>query len=244
MTTRRRIGAVLGVFLALSGSLPAQPVAQLSTQVGADRFDDLSRWTNLELPKVDAMSTYSAADGGATLRVRADGSASMFVLEHTVDVYRTPIFRWRWRVTRDASGTNLLTKDGDDAAIRIYVSFVTPMEKRPVARRLWAQMQERVYGAVPPDSSLGFVWTARRYTPRVFPSPFTDRQYVVTPVTPLRVGTWSEHTVDLLATYRAHFGTDPPAEAYIAVMGDGDNTGSRTEAFLDYLWLERDPDQE
>jgi hypothetical protein len=220
------------------------PAAPRSGPVGTDRFDDLSEWTNLELPGVDALSSYSAADGGETLRVRADGSASTFVLERTVNPYRTPILRWRWRVTRDASGADLQTKDGDDAAIRIYVSFVPPAEERPIVRRLWARVQERVYGAVPPDSSLGFVWTARRYTPQVFPSPYTDRQYVVTMDEPLRPGGWSEHAVDLLETYRAHFGTDPPAEAYVAVMGDGDNTGSRTEAFLDYLWLEPESDQE
>ncbi|MFO8041913.1 MAG: DUF3047 domain-containing protein, partial [Alkalispirochaeta sp.] len=104
-----------------------------------------------------------------------------------------------------------------------------------VAGRAWARLQRRLYGDIPPDSALSFVWAPEVPAVRSFPSPFTEELINTVPESVAPEGEWSTHQVNLLETYRRHFGEDPPGEAYLAVFGDSDNTGNRSAALLDYI---------
>lgn len=214
----------------------AQLDAQSESAVEVARFGDLSDWRPLSFPGIERQSRYTAVGGGSYLRVDSENSASMLVWENEIDVAKTPILTWRWRVDENVTGADLQRREADDAPLRLYVAFRTPIEERPWVRRAWARLQIRIYGEEPPDSALGFVWTDRRYQPAVFVSPVTDRQYVVPVIG--RVGEWSEHSVDVERLYRRHFGDDPPAEAYVAIMGDSDNTASRSTAYVEFVRLE------
>ena len=214
-------------------------VAPLYGEIRIDEFSDLDEWREVAFPDIDRSSGYSSAGDGEYLRVSSDSSASMLVLDRMIDVYETPIVRWRWRVDSDVAGADLTAQEGDDAAIRLYVAFRVPPEELPFGRRLWARVQERVYGASPPDSALSFVWTNEHYDERAFRSSYTDRQFLLLP-SPIeggeqQIGVWAEQRVNLLETYRELFDSDPPREAYIAIMGDSDNTGGSSEALLDFV---------
>ncbi len=52
---------------------------------------------------------------------------------------------------------------------------------------------------------------------------------------PERTGQWIEERVNALSDYRMAFGTEPPIEAGIAVMGDADNTGEKATGYVDYI---------
>lgn len=58
-----------------------------------------------------------------------------------------------------------------------------------------------------------------------------------------KVGHWVEHQVDIVADYRAAFGEDPPSVAAIAVMGDSDNTGEYSQAYIDYIRVYREQEK-
>lgn len=230
----RRLLTILLAAVMLQTPLLVSP--QPETTVAVDRFGTLAEWRPLAFPNIERQSKYTVTDGGRYLRVDSERSASMLVWEKEIDVAQTPILRWRWRVDENVSGADLKRRDADDAPLRLYVAFRTPIEERPWVRRAWARLQIRIYGEEPPDSALGFVWTDQPYRPAAFPSPFTDRQYVVS-ITG-RVGEWSEHSVDVERLYQRHFGATPPAEAYLAIMGDSDNTESESTAYVDFIRLE------
>ena len=217
------------LLLLLPGTLAAERVI--------DSFDSLEGWKEVSFRKIERGSEFESVRNGELLRVSSRGGASMLVLEEEIDVYETPVVSWRWRVTEDLSRQNLFSQEGDDAAIRLYVAFRRPLSERGFGARLWAQVQQKMYGEIPPDSALSFVWSSR--FEGAFLSSYTDRQYLVIPEIEggegfIR-GEWIEHSVDLLETYRTLFGEEPPSEAFVAVMGDSDNTGGSTEAWLDYL---------
>ena len=57
---------------------------------------------------------------------------------------------------------------------------------------------------------------------------------------PLRHGTaelgkWLDEEVNILEDYRKALGEDPPRWANLAVMGDSDNTGESSVAYIDFI---------
>ncbi len=217
------------------------PVDRLPAEQRIEEFRGLSGWKELSFRNIDKPSSYESAEEGDLLRIRSEGGASMLVLEEEFDVYDTPRMSWRWRVTEDVERQALRTKEGDDAAIRLYVAFRRPLSERSLGGRIWAGMQENLYGEVPPDSALSFVWSSGESGGAAFPSSYTEQQFLVVPEPAENQefveDTWLEHQVNLIDLYRKLFGEDPPAEAFVAVMGDSDNTDGSTEAWLDYLHI-------
>jgi hypothetical protein len=207
----------------------------VGAEIRLEAFDDLSRWREVVMDEDGKPSRWEVVAGGDHLRVTSDNGASMLVYEEPFNVYQTPILAWRWQALTAVRGANLGTRDGDDSAIRIYVSFRTPMSERSMTGRAWARLQRRLYGDIPPDSALSFVWAPEVPMDRSSPSPFTDELMRTIPESVAPVGEWSTHQVNLLEAYRRHFGEDPPTEAYVAVFGDSDNTGNRSAALLDYI---------
>lgn len=62
------------------------------------------------------------AEDGRALRMTADkASASFFIPVEGVDLHKTPILRWRWRVTEFPAGADGRDAAKDDQAIGIYL---------------------------------------------------------------------------------------------------------------------------
>lgn len=235
MSPRGRCPVRRGKVRVIVAVVLATVTTSLSAEIRLESFDDLSRWREVVMDTDGTPSAYQASADGHYLRVTSENGASMMVYEEPFNVYRTPILTWRWQALTAVRGSDLHTQAGDDSPIRIYVSFRTPLAERGVAGRAWARLQRRIYGDIPPDSALSFVWAPEVPAVRSSPSPFTDELVRTVPKSVAAVGEWSTHQVDLLEIYRRHFGEDPPTEAYLAVFGDSDNTGNRSAALLDYV---------
>lgn len=218
--------------------------AHIGAEQLIDRFDNLAGWKELSFQNIDTPTLYESSEEGELLRVSSEGGASMLLFQQDINVYQTPQLSWRWRVTEDLERQSLRTRAGDDAPIRVYVAFRRPLSERGFGERLWAGFQKNLYGEIPPDSVLSFVWSSREPSGAAFQSAYTDQQYLLIPKVTgdgdFEVGLWLEHKVDLLDAYRRLFGEDPPTEAFIAVMGDSDNTNGSSEAWLDYLHLRKE----
>ncbi|HKK47718.1 MAG TPA: DUF3047 domain-containing protein [Alkalispirochaeta sp.] len=227
------------VYVLVTVALIAVTVSPVA-EIRIESFQDLSPWREVVLDADGASSTYEARGDGDYLLVSSENGASMLIYDQPFNVYQTPILEWRWQALAAVLGSDLRTQDGDDSAIRIYVSFRTPLNERGLAGRAWARLQQRLYGDIPPDSALSFVWAPEVPAERSFPSPFTDALTNTVPESVAPEGQWSAHRVNVLERYRRHFGEDPPTEAYVAVFGDSDNTGNRSAALLDYIRILRE----
>ena len=53
-----------------------------------------------------------------------------------------------------------------------------------------------------------------------------------------KLGSWQTYNVNILEDYRNIYGSDPPKIASLAIMGDSDNTGEKSLAFIDFIKLE------
>ncbi|MFW5975699.1 MAG: DUF3047 domain-containing protein, partial [Alkalispirochaetaceae bacterium] len=124
----------------------------------------------------------------------------------------------------------------EDTPIRILVTFRDELENLPWWLRAWARRQLEKHGELPPTSALNYVWSTRDHGDEPFKSMWSRRiQFIVKNSGEERIGSWQEHRVNVVEDYRRAMGTDPPAEAFIAVMSDSDNTGGYAEAWVEYV---------
>ena len=230
---RVRWVAVLLLAPVLVASAVAVPYA---VRVGAFSSLDPSRlvpenWARLTLSKTDRQTTYNLVEVDSTVVVRAisDGGASGLVRRIQIDPSEHPILTWRWRVEDIIEAGNAFTKDGDDFAARVYVSFDHDLGLG--GRIKHAALRALGYDDVP-TRALNYVWANRAPTDTTFANAYTD-WVMMHPVEsgPARAGTWTTERRNVAADYRAAFGEDPPAITGVAIMTDTDNTGSSVTAY-------------
>lgn len=207
-----------------------------------EEFQNLDRWEPLYFDKIERHSRYEIRRLGEAdvLAATSDDSASALVLKRRYSVRDYPVLKWRWRVDQVYAGGDYRRKAGDDYPLRIYVMFAYDPERATLGTRLQYGLAKAIYGRYPPLNSLNYIWANREDATQWAASPYTERAMLI----PLergarKLGRWVEETVDVLADYRKAFGGEPPAEASLAVMSDGDNTGEGTTAFIDFIEVRR-----
>lgn len=235
MLTRRGFLGVSAVMLLG----PARALAQ--ARIDAIRFSTLQPGGALpaELkPHVfEAQPRHTAYalvdDGGRTvLRARAEASASGLIRELRVDPATHPLLAWRWKVTRLPAKADLATREGDDFAARLYVTFDLDTALLSVGDRMKIGLARMVYGARVPVAALCYVWDNRAAVGTVVPNAYTDRvRMVVVDSGPGRLGAWVAHERDIAADFRRAFALEPPAVTAVILSTDTDNTGDAAEAY-------------
>jgi hypothetical protein len=188
-------------------------------------------WERLTLSKADRQTSYDLVAVDTTVAVRAvsRGGASGLIRRQRIDPTAYPMLTWRWRVKDTIAGGNAFTKDGDDFAARLFVTFdhdpgLGGRLKRSALRALG-------YDDVP-TRALNYVWANRAPTDTVFASAHTDWVQMI-PVErgSTRAGAWVVETRNVRADYRRAFGEAPPALTGVALMTDTDNTGGSATAY-------------
>lgn len=207
-------------------------------------FDrEIDDWEQIAFRRIENRSQYSIEhkDGRSVLKVMSEQSASGIVYHETFSVYETPWLEWSWFTERVITAGNAREQAGDDYPVRLYVIFEYDPSDARLGERLRYAAARRIYGQYPPLASLNYIFNNRSHPERIIPSPYSDRtQMFVMEPGPNAVGTWRTHRVNMLEDYRAAFGNDPPARATIAVMGDTDNTGASSSAYVDYVRISAD----
>ncbi|MGA9109071.1 MAG: DUF3047 domain-containing protein [Smithella sp.] len=212
--------------------------AQMSEQGFREEFNSLDNWKPFTFPKIPRHSTYSIEkEGGKNILVaHADNSASGIIYTRSFNIYKTPIIRWKWKISNVYQAGDEKKKSGDDYPLRIYVVFKYNPDKAGIFERAQYNALKLIYGEYPPHSSIDYIWANKKYPERILPNPYTAKtQMILLQKGSQRAGIWIEEKVNALEDYRQAFGTQPPAEATIAVMSDADNTGEKATGYLQYL---------
>ncbi len=219
---------------AWSADEPAPPLFR-------DDFADRTAWADWIFPKIPQTTDYTVVaheDGGWVLRVVSTGAASGLLSQQAFTVppghdYRV---RWRWLADKLPSAPDPRTKPGDDYALRVYVIYEHPEKEAGwLERYALRKAPFRELGYLP-VRSLAYVWTETPGLPAYFENPYTDR-VIMLPRTYTRVerGEWREVEIDPAADYRRITGEAAPRRFRLAIMGDADNSASRSEAWLDWI---------
>ncbi len=226
--------ALVFAFVATASALDART----PDQGIREDFKTLDNWKPLTFPKIPRHSTYTIATEGqnSMLAAAADSSASGIIHQRSFNIYKTPIIRWRWKVSNIYKNGDEKQKSGDDYPLRIYIVFKYDPQQAGVLEKAQYNAARLIYGEYPPHSSLNYIWANKTYPERILPNPYTSRtQMILLQKGSSRTGQWVEERVNALADYREAFGKDPPAQAALAIMSDADNTGEKAIGYVDYI---------
>jgi len=221
------------IVLIFLGLLTSPAFSQIDVE-----FDTIQGFSRIRFSEDVPFTRYEAVryDGVSALHILTDGSAGGLVLSDQFNVYDDPQITWRWKVAHVIAAGDLTKKEGDDYAVRIYVLFRFDPQEARLGTRLKYAAAKLIYGEYPPEGALNYIWANQPRSPGFYPNPFSDRSMMIPVDAGSRLtGSWQTHSRNIVEDYRDAFGEDPPAHARLAVMGDSDNTGGHSEAWIDYV---------
>ena len=201
---------VLRLVLCLSFTAGAGVAGAESVEVLRD--GDIAGWEE----KVFAGKTlYETVrqDGRTVVRATSRGTASGLYLRRRIDLDRTPILRWTWRVDGTLGDIDERTRAGDDYPARVYV-----IRSHPVF--LWR------------TRAVNYVWASAQAAGATWPNAYTDASRNVAVHSGAEdAGRWVEERRDVRADFRELFGESVREVDAVAIMTDTDNTGGAAVAF-------------
>ncbi len=227
--------AVCAIFMVLAFPLwtPAQEVFI------HEEFKNLDSWESLKFPKIDRLSKYSAVklDEKEVLKIVSDNSASGLVFQKKYDLAQHPLIEWRWKIDNVLAKGDASKKEGDDYAVRLYVLFAYKPSAVGFFKKAKYEAAKAIYGEYPPLASLNYIWANRKHPSKIMTNPYSsETKMIIVDSGPAHIGQWRTHRTDIIADYKAAFGEAPVQTVVsLAVMGDSDNTGGSTTAYIDYI---------
>ncbi|MEJ7137126.1 DUF3047 domain-containing protein [Amphibiibacter pelophylacis] len=223
------------------------PAAAQAVDVG--RFKESSGappapWRLQTLNDKLAPTHYALRDWDGVNAIEAKAKASMALMARplSVDLAKTPVLCWRWRVDAPLKNADLRTKEGDDYAARVYITFKIKPEALDFATRAKLRIGRAIFGDQLPDAAINYVWDNRYPVGTREPSAYTDRvRLIVARSGAADAGHWVDERHDVLADATQAFGPDIAAARQLAVASDTDNTGEEAHAgFADLHFVARD----
>jgi len=222
-----------GLAVAALSLAAAAATAAPDGPVWLGRFDsDDKVWREVRLKAELKPNTFTLRewDGYASLEVRSVASMSLMARPLQVDLARTPVLCWRWRIDAPLAQADLLRRAGDDYAARLYVSLSLPDRDKSLALRAQLRLARTIWGPEVPDAAINYVWDNRQPVGTERPNAYTDRTtMIVLRSGAAEAGRWVQE--------RRHLGRDiarlhgPAAvPVQLAVTADTDNTGESARA--------------
>ena len=204
-TAGRRIGAGLLLFVLGSGSTGADSVEVL-------RDGDVVGWEEKVFSGKTLYETVRQ-DGRTVLRATSRGTASGLYRRLRVDLEKSPILNWTWRVDGTLGDVDERTRAGDDYSARVYVIRTHPVF-------VWR------------TRAVNYVWASTRTEGETWPNAYTDSaRHVAVRSGDALAGRWVGERRDVRADFRALFGEDVRSIDAVAIMTDTDNTGAAAVAY-------------
>ena len=206
-------------------------------RVGAFSDQDPTRerpadWQPISFSNIDTKTEYDLVrrGDGSVVRARSNGGAAGLGTETRIDLTEHPILEWRWKVSGGVEEGSARTKDGDDYAARLYVTF--DYDDLGFGDRVKLTALRALGYDELPTRALNYIWANRIEQGTVLQNPYTDWVMMVAVRSgEAEAGQWITERRNVLKDYREAFGEDPPPVNGIAIMTDTDNTGGTATAY-------------
>lgn len=185
-------------------------------------------WQVIQFDKNIPSTQYQITTWDNVVAVEAKANASMSLLARpvSVDLKRTPVLCWRWRIDAPLKTANMATKSGDDYAARVYLAFSLPPETIDFITKTKLKVARSLYGEHVPDIALNYVWDNRYPVGARRSNAYTERtQMMVLRSGSRYAGAWVTERRNIVSDTIRAFNIDQFRLTLLAVAADTDNTG-------------------
>lgn len=164
--------------------------------------------------------TLMNVDNVQVVRASTKNSASGLFREQKIDLTRTPVLHWRWRVDKGPRDLDESTKDGDDYAARLYLV-------KSGGILIWR------------TKAVNYVWSSGKEPLKHWPNAFAGEAVQMFALrTQLdEKGRWYEESRNVREDFRTLFGEDITEIDAVAIMTDADNSGQRSLAYYGQVYF-------
>ena len=214
----------VGKFAATADALPAPwQVEQLNKNIPPTRYR-LREW-----------------DGVMAVEAHAVKSMALLARPVSIDLAKTPILCWRWRIDAPLKTADMTQKSGDDYAARVYLSFDVPPDTLGFGTRIALGLARTLHGGQVPDAAINYVWDNRQPVGTWQANTYTERaRMLVLRSAAGLAGRWVDERRNVSADFLRVFGHAPSRLTGLAIATDTDNTGEEARAgFADFRFVER-----
>lgn len=179
-------------------------------------------------------------DGRRAMRIEADGSYGNLV--HPLRIDGTALtLSWQWRVEQFVAESDLRTKNGDDAALKVCVFFDLPLEQIGIVERQIMRIARAASHEPLPAATVCYVWDRQLPAGTMLDNAFTHRvRYLVLQTGEAKERRWVAERRDVGADFLRLFGQESPQVppiVGIAIGADADNTHGHSIAHVADLVL-------
>lgn len=233
------LAAVIGIFLPLAVNADVLWVGHFSgsgTSIPAP-------WKVERLDERVAPTRYGLRLWDGVAAVEAHASKSMALLQRpvTIDLQKTPILCWQWRVDAPVGSADMSRKSGDDYAARVYLTYEIPSDQLSLATRAKLRIAHSIYGSQVPDAAVNYVWDNSHPVGTLQDNAYTDRaRMFVLRSGSRKAGAWVQEQRNVLKDFQQAFGDLDGQLRGLAIASDTDNTGEEAHAgFADFRFVEQ-----
>jgi len=203
----------------------------------------LADWSARELPgKKSTRYDLVQRAGRACVRAQAKESASLWRRGMNQPTQQVASLQFDWWIGEFSTRASVVDADTDDAPARLLIGFDGDAGKLSMRNRMQFDLVRTLTGESPPYALLMYVWDANAPVDTLVTSTRSDRIRKIVvgsgPRSPAHQG-WASFKRDLVADFTRAFGEAPGPLISMALMTDGDNTRSRSDAcYGDILLLD------
>jgi Protein of unknown function (DUF3047) len=211
---------VLGLWLLLvTTPTSADEQSQSGLTVGSFSTGSLSGWKTKEF-KGQTQYKVAKLDGSQVLKADSNAAASGLFYEQRIDLEKTPIMNWRWRIENRLGAIDEQTKSGDDFAARVYVV-------KSGGLVFWN------------TKAINYVWSSTSPKDKTWPNPFAGDHATMVAVRSSsdNIGTWYTEKRNIRADFKKLTGEDVLYIDAVAIMTDTDNAKGKATAYYGDIYF-------
>ena len=224
--------AQLALSLGLLGLLFGCAAPTPKPDSGGVMPSSLVDWSARELPgKQKTHYAFARRAGRDCVLAKAVQSVSLWRRPLKIAPEQVEALQFDWWIHQLEVRATVAEADTDDAPARLLLGFDGDSSKLSLRNRMQFELVETLTGEAPPFATLMYVWDANAAPETVIISSRSDRiRKIVVGSGKQGMGSWQRLRRDIRADFQKAFGEAPGTLTSMAMMTDGDNTGSRAEA--------------
>ncbi|MGB0467623.1 MAG: DUF3047 domain-containing protein [Pontibacterium sp.] len=171
--------------------------------------------------------------GVSALEAVSEKSMALLARPLDVNLKQTPVLCWRWWIDQTVEQADMNSKQGDDYAARVYVTFDLPDQALGFGTRLKLALARGLFGQDVPEAALNYVWDNQYPVGTEQANAYTNRAMMrVQRSGNQQAGQWVSERRNVMKDFMRLFNVPGAQAVQLAVTADSDNTGGSARALF------------